>query len=185
MSLTGLAMAFHDFGDLLYGPPSRPAVSPTAPPETSARRPDSPLGPDAIMKSIVQQIPNWESITVRSMQGRPRGGGDSGVAGAQPITALVKVSGSWSPMPRQLLLDPTTGALIQPDPATAATPRQALRRWNRTIHTGEAGGIVGQLAAAFGCVAALVLIYTGIALSLRRLCSRWANRPTTGTAPEA
>lgn len=50
-----------------------------------------------------------------------------------------------------------------------------LRSWARFTHTGETGGFVGQLIGFIACIGGAVLVYTGIALSLRRF-SAWRGR---------
>ncbi len=47
------------------------------------------------------------------------------------------------------------------------------------IHRGEIFGVVGQTVAAFGCVAALVLVYSGLALAWRRLARPGVVRKVT------
>jgi hypothetical protein len=44
-----------------------------------------------------------------------------------------------------------------------------LRRWFRFIHTGEQYGVIGQTIAGLSTLAACFLVYTGLALSFRRL----------------
>ncbi|MBB5352828.1 putative iron-regulated membrane protein [Haloferula luteola] len=48
------------------------------------------------------------------------------------------------------------------------TPGRRLRTWVRWVHTGEAGGWMGQTLAALSTLATLILIGTGFALSYRR-----------------
>jgi len=50
-----------------------------------------------------------------------------------------------------------------------------LRSWARFTHTGETGGFIGQLIGFIACIGGAVLVYTGIALSLRRF-SAWRGR---------
>jgi uncharacterized iron-regulated membrane protein len=47
--------------------------------------------------------------------------------------------------------------------------------WARFIHTGEAGGILGQTLAALVSAGAAVLVYTGLLLAWRRWRS-WRTR---------
>ncbi len=53
-----------------------------------------------------------------------------------------------------------------------------LRTWSRWVHTGEAGGIVGQTIAAVASAAAVVLVWTGFALSIRRFARKLRTRKT-------
>ena len=63
-----------------------------------------------------------------------------------------------------------------------------LRLWVRTVHTGEAAGLPGQTIAGLASAAGAVLVYTGLALTWRRLraarTARSAARPTPA-APAA
>jgi uncharacterized iron-regulated membrane protein len=43
-----------------------------------------------------------------------------------------------------------------------------LRTWARWMHTGEAGGVGGQIVAALATGGTIVLVVTGIALGFRR-----------------
>lgn len=50
-----------------------------------------------------------------------------------------------------------------------ASPGSKARRVIRFLHTGEVLGIVGQTIAGLAALAAVVLVYTGISLAIRRL----------------
>lgn len=72
---------------------------------------------------------------------------------------------------------------------------QKIRGWLRFAHTGELGGLPGQLIAGIGCFGGVFLVYTGLSLAVRRLWnwSLWTRfgaakrRPSraevTGPAP--
>ena len=47
--------------------------------------------------------------------------------------------------------------------------------WLRFIHTGEAFGLAGQTVAGLVSAGGAVLVYTGLALALRRLAA-WRRR---------
>ena len=55
---------------------------------------------------------------------------------------------------------------------------QQARSWLRWIHTGEAGGLFGQLVAMLASAAAVMLAWTGIALTLRRFARTFRGAPT-------
>jgi uncharacterized iron-regulated membrane protein len=65
------------------------------------------------------------------------------------------------------------------DAPADAPPAQRLRALVRFVHTGEKGGLAGQLAAAIATAAGGLLVWTGLSLALRRLRSarRNAERP--------
>ena len=56
-----------------------------------------------------------------------------------------------------------------------------LRSWVRFTHTGEAFGLGGQTVAALASAGASLLVFTGLALALRRLAGLKSRR---GTKPE-
>ena len=75
----------------------------------------------------------------------------------------------------QLIFDAQSGRLIEHETYTSQEASRKARSWLRWIHTGEAGGIPGQLVAAIASAGAVMLVWTGIALSLRRLRA-WLKR---------
>jgi uncharacterized iron-regulated membrane protein len=82
-----------------------------------------------------------------------------------------------------LALDPRTGAAVRWEPYGAGGGGRRVRSWMRFLHTGEALGLGGQIAAALACVGGGFLVVTGISLALRRLSSWGARR--AAAAPES
>jgi uncharacterized iron-regulated membrane protein len=70
---------------------------------------------------------------------------------------------------RTLKLARDGSGLIGEPMAKATTPGSKARRFIRYLHTGEVFGIIGQTIAGLAALAALVLIYTGLSLGIRRL----------------
>lgn len=68
----------------------------------------------------------------------------------------------------QLVIDARAGRVVEHKTYSQQKTGQQARAWMRWIHTGEAGGLAGQLVAMLASAAAVVLVYTGIALALRR-----------------
>ncbi len=58
------------------------------------------------------------------------------------------------------------------------------RGWLRFAHTGELGGLTGQIIAGIGCLGGVFLVYTGFALAVRRLVnwSIWKRSPKRAPA---
>ncbi len=50
-----------------------------------------------------------------------------------------------------------------------------LRSWIRFTHTGETGGMIGQLIGFIACIGGAFLVWTGFSLALRR-CQNWRKR---------
>jgi uncharacterized iron-regulated membrane protein len=74
-----------------------------------------------------------------------------------------------------LTLDRTSGAEASWVPFTAQSSGVKARRWVRFLHTGEALGLTGQTIAGFASIAGSILVWTGLALALRRFL-RWRAR---------
>lgn len=72
-----------------------------------------------------------------------------------------------------LTLDRATGAERKWEPFATLTPARRTRSVLRFAHTGEVLGPVGQLVAGLASLGTAFLVYTGVALALRRL---WAWR---------
>ena len=87
------------------------------------------------------------------------------------MVANVRSSGSALLPDDTWRLDPYTGQRLIETPATGGW-RSRLRAMNQRIHTGEAGGVLGQAVAFFGCLGGVVLVWTGFALALRRFLPR-------------
>lgn len=101
-----------------------------------------------------------------------RGDGRPGESrGPQPVSISVTERG-WSPVPVQLQLDPYTGEILRKESLGDLGFRRAFRSMNKSLHTGEWGGWFGQLLAFIAAIGALVLVWTGFAISWRRFFGR-------------
>jgi uncharacterized iron-regulated membrane protein len=69
----------------------------------------------------------------------------------------------------QVTPDRATVEVVRFEPYAAQSRGRQLRSWARWVHTGEAAGVLGQSVAAGASAGAVVLVWTGIALSWRRL----------------
>src|SRR5690606_36699136 len=78
----------------------------------------------------------------------------------------------------QLQLDPFRGAVLQTTAPSDASAGRRLRSRLRFLHTGEALGLFGQILAGLASLGAVVLVWTGLALSWRRFFRR--RRTATG-----
>ncbi|HEV7765100.1 MAG TPA: PepSY-associated TM helix domain-containing protein [Thermoanaerobaculia bacterium] len=119
----------------------------------------------AAITNATSVAPKWQSVSGRlplSMKG--------------PVTFAVDEGNGARPDKRsQILLDPRSGKIVEHKTYAAQSSGQKARGWLRFIHTGEAGGIIGQIVAAIASAAAVVLVWTGIALALSRL-RRWLRK---------
>lgn len=158
------------------------------PPEPGVR----PLGYDALLAIAQKEAPDWASITFR-MQGagmraegertrtrkvgedttRERLAGDGTgekrrTRGAAPVSVNIHRTGLPLTAGLTLTLNPYTGEVIKREGFAEKSLGNKLRGSVRPVHTGEAFGIPGQLVMFLAAIAALILVYTGFALSWRR-----------------
>jgi uncharacterized iron-regulated membrane protein len=72
----------------------------------------------------------------------------------------------------------STGEIVKWEPYASQSLGRRLRTWSRWIHTGEAGGVIGQTVAGLVSTGAVVLVWTGIALACRRLIPAGLRKQT-------
>jgi uncharacterized iron-regulated membrane protein len=113
--------------------------------------------------------PRWQSLSVRLPLSKKG-----------PVSfALDEGNGARPDKRSQLMIDPRSAQLVEHKTYEQQEAGQQARAWLRWIHTGEAGGLVGQTVAMLATAAAVVLVYTGIALALRRLQRALRGVPAT------
>ena len=135
-----------------------------------APRPPQEEAAKATLASLVaraeQQVPTWRTMIVRLPQ-RPGG----------PVAFSMSDLEHWNTFARSTLtLDGRTGAAIRWEPYAATSRGQKLRGWMRFAHTGELGGLTGEAIAGLASAGGAFLVYTGVALALRRLAAWRARR---------
>jgi uncharacterized iron-regulated membrane protein len=104
---------------------------------------------------------------------------------ATQVAVVIEEAASLHPYPRSTLtLDAATAGVMQWEPFGGFNLGRTIRAWVRPVHTGEAGGFLGQLIAALASASGAVLVYTGLALACRRF---WQfvrrQQRDRGTAP--
>jgi len=161
ITLTGLIMSYQWANNLLYRftgnepPPPAPQAAPSKPIEP-------PSDIDALWARAEQQAPGWVSIRLR-FPPQPEG----------PVIASIQEPALWHPNPRsQLTLHPLTAEVIKWEPFSGYNLGRTLRTWVRPIHTGMAGGAVGQTIALLGAAGGIMLAWTGLAMAWRRIFQR-------------
>ena len=105
--------------------------------------------------------PEWRTITLN-------------LAGArnEPVSLGVETGTGGQPQRRtQYLLNRETAAVLKTSTFADGSLGQRLRSFVRFGHTGEYGGLLGQVIAAIASLAACFLVYTGFALAIRRLAA--------------
>jgi uncharacterized iron-regulated membrane protein len=159
------------------GAPAEPRRA-SASPGNGESQPRPQIGPrlpdnlDVLQARAERAMPTWKSIALR-LPARPGG----------PVSVTMTDATHWNGFARsQLTLDAETGDVVRWDPYAASSLGQKARGWMRFAHTGELGGVAGQAAAGAACVGGAFLVWTGLALALRRLV---AGRSTTSARERA
>jgi uncharacterized iron-regulated membrane protein len=115
-------------------------------------------GLDRLWARAEEQVPDWHSINLR-LSSSPD----------QPAVFAIDSGNGGQPQLRSTLtLDATTGDVVRWEPFESQTTGRRLRSWSRFTHTGEYYGLVGQTIAGLVSAGGVVLVYTGLALALRR-----------------
>lgn len=145
-------------------------VAGDAPPQAGGpgRAPESqpPIetaGLDGAWRAAVSQVLDWQSISVRL----PRG--------AAPFVLSVDAGTGGEPQRRGTLMVTRQGAIDRWETFDEQSRGRRLRTWLRFAHTGEFYGIAGQTVAGLASAGGAVLVYTGLALALRRAWA-WTGR---------
>lgn len=148
-----------------------------APPVSEPRRPESrdAAGPridetalDRAWNTAIAEAnrvaPDWKTLTVRLP-----------LAGKTASFALDEGNGARPDKRSTLVVDWRDGRLVKHETYISQLPGRRARSWLRWIHTGEAVGVGGQIVAAAASAAAVLLVWTGISLALRRFRA-WIER---------
>lgn len=132
-------------------------------------------GLDAAWVRAERQVPDWKTLSVRLP--------DSAEA---PVTFTIQRGDRGRPDLRsQLTLDRARGEVVSWEPFASQSLGRRLRTWTRWIHTGEAGGFLGQTLAGIASAAGAVLVWTGFALAWRRFFTKKRRLPATEAEPGA
>lgn len=131
---------------------SRPAERPA-----SAAPASAPAALAKLQAAAEASFPQWQTITLTLPVAK---------------TAAFTVTEGHRGRPdlrSSLTLDPATGSVLTTERFSDFSTARQARTWGRWIHTGEAGGFWGQTLAGLASLAAVLLVWTGFALTWRRL----------------
>jgi uncharacterized iron-regulated membrane protein len=118
-----------------------------------------PVELDRIWTRAEQQVPTWSLLSMRL----PNREG-------APVAFTITDGANWNAFARSnLTLNSFSGDIVQWQPYEGNSLGQKLRGWLRFAHTGELGGLPGQIVAGLGCLGGVFLVYTGLSLACRRL----------------
>jgi uncharacterized iron-regulated membrane protein len=120
---------------------------------------------DTMIATAVARMPDWKTISIALP------------AANAPRVVLTLDSGDGGQPQRRatLTLDRRTGTAVRWEPFSSQSPGRRARTWLRFAHTGEVYGLAGQTTAGLVTAGGAVLVWTGLALALRRF-ARWRKR---------
>jgi uncharacterized iron-regulated membrane protein len=175
---SGSVMSYPWANDLLFRaagsqPPPRPAVATPGLPAGGGEQREGGRGGatnldavSALADRTAQYTANWRSITLRL-----------------PNTFVIEQSHRGRPDQKVTLkFDVKTGALTGEETFASLDRGRQWRLWSRWLHTGEAGGILGQTIAGLASAAGAFLVVTGLGLAARRFAA-WRRRSRKTASP--
>jgi uncharacterized iron-regulated membrane protein len=177
--ISGVVLSYPWANDLLYKitgsepPPRRSASANTTRGGDSSSREEqsevSTAGMNQLWARALQQVPGWQVITLR-LPPSP---------GKSLTFAIEQGSKGRVDLRSQLVLDRASAEVVRWENFESLNAGRRLRSWLRFVHTGEAGGFLGQTVAGIASAGAAVLAFTGLMLAFRRFRSwRGRGRPT-------
>jgi uncharacterized iron-regulated membrane protein len=130
----------------------------------AARRVVPVEGLDAAYARAAERVPAWRTITVR-LASNPKA----------PFVFTVDEGYGGQPQKRDTLTVNRAAEIEKSEKFSDLSAGRQLRSWLRFAHTGEIYGLTGQTIAGLVSAGGVVLVYTGLALALRRFSS-WIRR---------
>jgi uncharacterized iron-regulated membrane protein len=132
-------------------------------------------GLNAAWTRAENQVSGWKSISLR-------------VPTSAAMPAVFTIDQGYAGQPQMrgtLTLNRATGELVRWETFDALSRGRQLRSWLRFSHTGEYYGLTGQTIAGLVSAGGAVLVYTGLALALRRFLAWRKRKSAAATAREA
>ena len=165
LTMTGAIISYQWAGNLLYTLTGNEVPRPQQqqPNQSSEQPPALPENIDEIWTKSENHT-TWKTIALRL-----------------PVTnnsAVFTIDEGkyWNMFGRSTLtIDAKTGEVAKWESYGEQNAGRQLRSWARFTHTGETGGLVGQIIGFLACIGGAVLVWTGISLALRRF-GNWRTK---------
>ena len=154
--------------------PPAPRANQPAPPSANSDKAQVDLSNNLNSTWLLaeQQVSDWRSITMQLP-----------ASSSPQLTFNIDSGTGGQPQKRaQLVLDRTNGNVVRWEPFSSYTRGRQLRSILRFAHTGEVAGIFGQTIAGIVSAGGAVLVFTGLALAIRRLLS-WVAKRSRSSKP--
>ena len=152
------ALVYRSVGETPPQPAPRAASPAARPAETVTPPPADLRGLDQAWLTAQQRVGDWRSITMR-LPG----------SGRAPFVFTIDRGAAGQPQYRGTLTIARDGGEPQWEAFATQTLGRRLRSISRFLHTGEVLGLPGQTVAGVATLGGVVLVWTGIALAIRRL----------------
>ena len=180
LTFTAMCISFPKTYDVIYGVtgmtrPPGPAAPTGAAPRGGAQRavPPPPAELDRVWALAEARMARWRSINMRLPQ-----------QDGQPVTFTMNDRDRFNAMARSTLtVNAATVAIVRWEPYDGLAAGQRLRTWMRFGHTGELWGVPGQVIAGLASAGGCVLVWTAVALALRRFSAWRARRARRSLTP--
>jgi uncharacterized iron-regulated membrane protein len=143
----------------------REGAPPTTDQARRGRTRPTVAGLDTLWSSAAGHVAGWKTINLRIPASD----------GAPAVFAIDRGDGGQPQLRSTLTLDRTTGRIISSESFSDQSLGRRLRSISRFAHTGEVLGLGGQTIAGLATAGSIVLVWTGVALALRR-CRSWVGR---------
>ena len=166
LTLTAIVMSYQWANNLVY------TITGNEPPAPQQQAPPSPQGEQifALPENInevwakAETYTTWKSISLR-------------LPIAKDAAVFTIDEGKyWNIFGRSTLtIDTKTAEISKWESYGEQNSGRQLRSWVRFTHTGETGGLAGQIIGFLACIGGAFLVYTGLSLALRRF-SNWRSK---------
>lgn len=174
--LSAVVISYTWAGNLVYRvvgeTPPAPRPNQPTPANNERAQVELPSNLNTTWGRAEQQVSDWRSITLQLP-----------TAATAPLTFNIDSGTGGQPQKRaQLVLDRTSGEVVRWEPFSSYTRGRQLRSILRFAHTGEVAGIAGQTIAGIVSIGGAFLVFTGLALAIRRLLA-WAAKRSRSAKP--
>ena len=164
--LGGTVISYPWASNLVYTLTGSELPRPTPPPKSDGLTQAPELtGLNELFQKASAKAPDWRTITLRMP-----------ASASAPVTFVIDEGYAGQPRKRTTLsMNRGSGTVLTSETYDDMNLGRRVRTWLRFVHTGEFYGLPGQTIAGVATAGAAGLVYTGIALALRRLLA-WRSR---------
>ncbi len=164
--LGGTVISYPWASNLVYTLTGSPLPAATPPQKVPVSQGPELAGLNQLWQRATAQVPDWRTISLRVP-----------TSATAPVTFVIDRGYAGQPQKRTTLTLDRSGAIRTSETYDDMNSGRRLRTWLRFVHTGEYYGLPGQTIAGAVTAGTVALVYTGIALALRRLWA-WRTRTT-------